>query len=279
MEVTTPPGWKSHQTTVVMVHGLSGSHRSSYVVRLAKKLYQKGVRSIRVNLRGCGSGKGYAWRLYHAESSDDIWQALKEIKRDTPHSPLILVGFSLGGNIVLKMGGEREREALTVVDKIIAINPPIDMYSSVLLLSQNKLYERFFMHVLRSGVEYCHDVFEDLPSIKIPHSMTLMEFNEHYIALHSEFSNARDYYYACSAGRLIPSIRVPSHILFSKDDPIVDSSILSSIKYPDNIKVVITERGGHLGYLGSPMQEGGVFWLDFVLFQWIFDNWSGSSFA
>ena len=272
MEVTTPRDWNENEPTIVMVHGLLGSHKSPYAVRLAKKLNQRGIRSVRINLRGCGTGRGYAKRMYHAESSDDIWQALKEIKRDTPHSPLIVIGFSLGGNIVLKMGGEKGEEALNLVEKIIAINPPIDMHSSMLLLSKNKAYERFFMRALKAEAEYRHEIFEDLPPLEIPNSMTLLEFNEFYTAPQAGFSSARDYYHACSSGRLISSLCVPSHILFSRDDPIVDCTVLDSIQIPKNIDVLITDHGGHLGFLGIPGQKGGFLWMDFVLLQWIIEN-------
>ena len=84
MEITTPSFWKNTHATVVMVHGLCGSHKSPYLVRLTKKLLRKGVRVIRVNLRGCGSGKGHAKRMYPAEASDDIWNAFTNNKSETP---------------------------------------------------------------------------------------------------------------------------------------------------------------------------------------------------
>lgn len=272
MEIATPPLWENTHSTVVMVHGLCGSHKSPYLVRLTKKLTREGVRVIRINLRGCGSGKGHAKRMYHAEASDDIWNALKEVKRDVPESPLIVLGFSLGGNIILKMGGERGEEALTLIDQIIAINPPLDMYSSVSLLSQNRLYERFFMHALKSDVEYRQELFEDMPPIEIPRGLSLLEFDELYIAPQAGFSSAKEYYQACSSGRLIPAIRVPSHLLFSKDDPIVDCKVLDYVPIPPNVDVLMTKYGGHLGYLGIPGKKGGFHWMDSLLFQWIFEN-------
>lgn len=272
LEITTPPNWKDTDPTVVLVHGLCGSHKSPHIIRLAKKLYQKGIRAIRLNLRGCGSGRGHAKRMYHAEASDDVWQALKEIKRDTPHSSLTVIGFSLGGNITLKMAGENGEKAKDVINKVIAINPPIDMHSSIRLLSSTRLYERFFMHSLKAAAEYCHEFFEDLPPIEIPHSMTLLEFIDLYIAPQAGFANGKDYYHACSSGRLISSIAIESHILFARDDPIVDCNVLDSVTVPDTVNILITEHGGHLGYLGIPGQKGGFHWMDSVLFQWIFEN-------
>lgn len=276
MEVSTPRKWKETDPTVVLVHGLCGSSRSTYIMRLAKKLYKKGIRSVRVNLRGCGSGRGHGSKIYHSEGSEDIWVALKEIKRDAPDSPLILMGFSLGGNVVLKMVGDHGEEAKELVDKVISVNPPVDMQSSIELLSQNTFYERYFMAALREDVAFLHESFDHLPPIRIPTEMTLLEFNEFYIAPQSGHENAKDYYHACSSGRLIHNIAVECHILFALDDPIVDCTVVDFKEVPKNVDILITENGGHLGYLGIPGQEGGFHWMDSVLLQWIF-NGEGAS--
>lgn len=270
MEITTPKGWKETDETVLLLHGLCGSHRSSYIIRMARKLHKKGIRTVRVNLRGCGSGRGHAMKMYHAEASEDVWEAIKEIKRDAPHSPLTVLGYSLGGNIVLKMGGERGKEAKGFIKKIISINPPIHVQSTIEHLSKNSFYERYFMAALREDVAYRHETFEELPPIRIPSQMTLLEFNEFYIAPQSGYESATDYYYACSSGRLVHLIAVPCHILFSRDDPIVDCNLLDQEGLPENIDVLITDHGGHLGYLGIPGQKGGFHWMDSVILRWIF---------
>lgn len=269
-EVNTPPDWKSTDPTVIMIHGLCGSYRSHYNVRIAKKLSKRCLRTIRINLRGCGTGKGYARRVYHVDGSDDIWYALNKIKREEPNSPFIVVGFSFGGNMLLKMAGEWEEEAKKLISKVIAVNPPIDMTASVQLLSNNKIYERYFMRYLRLDVAYRHNYFHDLPPIEIPKKMTLLEFEEFYIAPQAGYDSVKDYYHAVSAGRLIPKIRVKAHILFSKDDPIVDCQMIRDIQMPSNIEVMVTEKGGHLGYLGMPGEKGGFHWMDTVLLDWIF---------
>ncbi|MCB1067047.1 YheT family hydrolase [Simkania negevensis] len=271
-EVSTPTSWKVTDPTVVMVHGLCGSHRSPYIVRLANKLDKRNIRTIRINLRGCGTGRGHAKKMYHVDCSNDIWHALKKIKHETPDSPLTLMGFSLGGNIVLKMAGEWGEEAQQIINKVIAINPPIDMYASVRLLSKNKVYERYFMRYLRSDVLFRHNYFEDMPPIEIPTGMSLLDFDEFYIAPESGYESAQDYYYATSSGRLIPDIQVSSHILFAKDDPIVDCNVMEDVPVPHNVDIVVTDQGGHLGYLGMPGQEGGFHWMDSIILQWIFEE-------
>lgn len=272
LEVTTPPNWKPEDPTVVMVHGFCGSHQSPYLVRIVNTLYKHGVRSIRINLRGCGSSKGYSKKLYHPDCSEDIWKALLEIQRDTPHSKLTLLGYSLGGNVLLKMAGERKTEVKNLVEKLIVINPSIDMYSSAKRLSENFFYQRFFMKHLKKHVYDMHNSRDDLPPIIIPSKMGLLEFNEFYIAPQAGYLSAQEYYYAASSGRLILDIEVKTHILFASDDPIIDCLTLKPITLPKNIKMVISKRGGHLGYLGSFDQKGGVYWMDSIILHWFFND-------
>ena len=271
LEIAIPPDWKDHQLTVVMVHGLCGSHQSRYLVRMASKLYQKNIRSIRVNLKGCGSGRGYAKKIYHPDCSHDLWAALEEIRRETPNSPIIVVGFSFGGNVALKMAGEHEEEARQLIEKVIAINPPIDLRASAYLLSQNKLYERYFMRYFRAEVDFLHRHF-NLEPIDIPRQMGILGFDEFYLAPHSGYQSAKEYYYAMSSGRLLPAVRVPCRILFSRDDPIVDSTVLDSVCIPDHIQILSTQKGGHLGFLGMPGRKGAFYWMDSVILDWIFEQ-------
>ena len=159
MEVTTPIDWSPEDQTVIMVHGLGGSHNSVSLIRMAKKLEEKNIRSIRLNLRGCGSGKGLSKITYHCGGSDDVLEALRVIKAETPKSSITLVGFSLGGNIVLKLAGELGVDAAKYVDKVIALNPPIDMQNSVSLFEtpENKVYLRYFSKLLREDIKYMRE--------------------------------------------------------------------------------------------------------------------------
>ncbi|MCB1110817.1 MAG: alpha/beta fold hydrolase [Chlamydiia bacterium] len=272
IEISTPKKWKESDPTIILVHGLCGSSRSTYMTRIARKLYKKSIRTVRINLRSCGMGRGHGKKMYHSEASEDVWRVLQEVKRDTPDSPLTLVGFSLGGNTVLKAVGDYGEEAKGLLHKVISVNPPVDMQSSIELLSQNTFYERYFMASLREDVAFLHESFSDLPPIQIPNEMTLLEFNEFYIAPQSGHNNARDYYHACSSGRLIHNIAIECHILFALDDPIVDCTVVDLKEVPENVDILITENGGHLGYLGTPGQQGGFHWMDSILLQWIFEN-------
>ena len=266
MEVCTPKRWRDYDPTIVLLHGLCGSHKSNYLQRLVKKFYKKGIRTIRLNLRGCGSGKGLSRFLYHCGSSDDVVTALKEIKKRAPYSSITLVGFSLGGNIALKLAGELGEAAKDLLTQVIAVSPPADLKSSVQMMGQpnNQMYEKYFIRLLRADVYYRHERF-GLPKVNIPLNMTVFEFDEYYMAPQNGYSSALKYYEASSAKTVLNKIAVSCQILFAKDDPIINSDAIREEMLPKNVHIVKTEKGGHLGFLSNPFSKTGVRWMDFFL--------------
>lgn len=271
VEISMPKGWKANGLTVILVHGLCGSHRSPYLVRMVKRLEPLGIRVVRINLRGCGSGKGLAKYMYHSGRSEDVFEVIKQLKVETPDSPFVLIGFSLGGNIALKMGGELGSLGKNFLSGLIAVSPPVDLYSSILMLGKadNAIYEKYFIRLMCADVRYRHRKFKDLPRIKLPRSLTIYEFDQTYTAPQYGFRNAQDYYNKCSAAPLVVDIDVPCKVLFAEDDPIVASTTLDAFQLPSNVEVFKTKKGGHLGYLANPTDKNGPYWLDSLLLEWI----------
>jgi predicted alpha/beta-fold hydrolase len=271
VEITTPKGWKENDLTVVLVHGLCSSHKSPVLIRLTKKFSSKKIRVARVNLRGCGSGRGLAKSTYHCGRGDDIVEVLKVLKRENQNSPIILIGFSLGGNIILKMAGELKEEAKNYLKEVIALGPPVDLYSSVKLFEkpENKLYLKYFTKLLKEDVEFMQKTFDDFPNIELPDNMTLTDFNNLFIVPFFGFKDLDDYYHKASSKYVIEDIKIPCKILLSEDDPIVSAKSLDDLDLPDNVRVYRTKQGGHLGYIGSLKNKRGFYWLDSVLLDWI----------
>ena len=271
LEITTPHGWQETDPTVFLVHGLCGSHESGYLVRMARKLYEKGVRAVRFNMRGCGSGVGDAKGIYHSGRSDDVLDALKYIKRKTPQTAITLIGFSLGGNIVLKLAGELNVNASKYLEQVIAVCPPIHLQKSVMRLdhSVNSFYQNYFLRNLTADMAIRHTLFPQLEIPKLPEKLTFYDFDEFYVAPQSGFKSAVDYYTKCSSGQFIPHITVPCRILFAKDDPIVYTADVKDVYTPSNVRLYSTDRGGHMGFLGRPFHKRGLHWMDHLLMEWI----------
>lgn len=274
LEITTPLEWKEGDHTVMLVHGLCGSHESGYLVRMARKLYAKGIRAVRFNMRGCGSGIGDAREIYHSGRSDDVLEALAFIKKKTPRSPITLIGFSLGGNIVLKLAGELNVNASKYLHQVIAVCPPIHLQKSVMRLDHrmNRFYQRYFLKNLVTDMELRHSLFPDLSLPVLPKELTFYDFDQLYVAPQSGFKSAVDYYTKSSSSQFIPHITVPCRILFAKDDPIVYTADVQDVYTPSNISLYSTERGGHMGFLGRPFGERGLHWMDHLLIEWIEDR-------
>lgn len=273
LEITTPKDWKPTDLTVLLVHGLCGSHKSSYLVRLTKRLEPMGIRVVRFNMRGCGSGKGLAKHVYHSGRNEDIFEALKVLKKEHPDSPILLVGFSLGGNIVLKLAGELGKLAEPFLIGVIAISPPVDLYSSTQMISDpiNSIYEKYFYRLLRADVHYRHKKFKDLPRVNLPRDLKLYEFDQIYVAPTCGFDSALDYYNKCSSIHVIGDIAIPCKILLSQDDPIVSHRSLDNHTLPTNVSLYKTKKGGHMGYIGTSEGKKGFYWLDSLVIDWIRD--------
>lgn len=262
LEVTAPKNWRA---TVLLVHGLCGSHRSHYLVRMAKRLEVLGIRAIRMNLRGCGSGKGLAKQIYHSGRSEDVLAVLKVLKEEHPDSPISLIGYSLGGNIVLKLAGELGSEGKKYLSQVIAISPPADLLSCVQMFAkpENAIYDRRFSRELKM-----HALELD-KNFRPPKNLKLIEFDDLFTAPRGGFASALDFYSKCSSAPLVPNIELPCRILLAVDDPLVCHSTLDTLQIPPNVQIFKTERGGHLGFLGNPFQRGGFRWLDSQIIEWI----------
>lgn len=273
----TPDNWQPNDRIVVMVHGLAGSYLSNYNIRLCQAFLKQGYKVFRLNLRGCGPGLGLARLPHHAGNSDDTQFILHWVAKQYPLAPLTQIGFSLGGNITLKMLGEADINRLPVqLDSAIAISPPIDILNSSLLLNEqrNRMFDQFFVKHLLEHVRICHEKFPDLPEVALPRNLTVYDLNDLYIAPRAGFNNALDYYNRCSAGPLLNKISIPTLVLHADDDPFVSVKQYLPCNENPNIDFILTKAGGHLGWMGIREVNGKRSthqWMDEAVVCWL--NW------
>lgn len=273
VEISTPKDWNPNRgLSVLMVHGLCGSHRSSYLIRLTNKLMQKGIRCIRYNMRGCGSGKGRAKYICNASRSEDFLKAFYTLALDTPNSPFVVIGFSLGGNLVLSSTGVIGKEAQGIIKKVISVSPPSDLFRSAMLLtkSKNTFYQNYFLRILKSRIREREKLYPDFPKVSFPKEMNVIDFDSICTAPEGGYKDALDYYKKCSSKPLLENIVVDTRILFAKDDPIIWADQLDDLSLPENIQIFKTEKGGHLGHLAR-RKDGGFYWMDRLIEDWILD--------
>jgi predicted alpha/beta-fold hydrolase len=250
---------------IVMVHGLEGSGEAGYVRGLCGWGLRAGYAVHRFHMRTCGGTEHLSNTLYHAGLTSDLLSVLIEFYKEGL-TPIFLVGFSLGGNVVLKLAGELEAEALPLIRGLCAVSTPVDLMASVRRLArkENRLYERRFVRRMRNRLcatgRYGPGDFAGLRS--------LMDIDDRITAASFGFGDAANYYRTQSALRFVERIRVPSLMIHAKDDPMApfESSQFQGAGRNPQIEQLVTEHGGHLGFLGRKPHR---FWLDEAIMGWI----------
>lgn len=265
-----PPGWRPGEPIAVLVHGLSGSHASRQVRRLARMFLARRVRSVRLDLRGAGQAALLARRSYHGGCSDDLRTALAEVHRWGPASPLLVLGVSLGGNIALKMAGEMTEHPVPGLARIAALGPPIDLERCAALLAQphNRLYENVFLRDLMGELRQRQRNFPDLRPVRFPRRLTMRLFDELYTAPTCGFADALDYYRRASSVPVLSRIGVPTLILTARDDPFIAVEPFEETKFPALVTLRIVPHGGHVGFLGWD-GAGGFCWGERRMVDWL----------
>lgn len=284
-----PAQWMPDHRTVLLVHGLTGSHQSRYMVRATHLLLREGYQVVRMDLRGCGAGREKAKLTYHAGRSDDPRQVIAWLAKQYPHSPVTVIGFSLGANMILKMAGENGKEkhtgnittqqSLNNLDSLIAISPPVDLFSCIkrLMLPENKWFDRYFTKTLLKEIKVIKEKTEKTDNIfvnkeTLEHSIrNLYEFDEKITAPMNGFDNALDYYQQSSALPWLSSIQIPTLIIQAKDDPVVCHAAIEDLPLLPHLELLITQQGGHVGWIGpsGDFSRYGYQWMNRVLVEWI----------
>ncbi len=255
----------------LLVHGLGGCHQSAYMQRIAARLTARGVRTFRLDLRGCGAGFSLARWPYHAGRSEDLAAAVRHIADLYPEAPLSVVGFSLGGGMVLKMAGEFGPRVPSNLASVMAVNPPVSLAASSEHIARPaaRYYDRYFARLLWRQVQQRRHVV-DRQDVALPQPpRTLREFDDLFTAPLGGFGSASEYYQAASADALLPEIRVPTCILSSRDDPLIPIEPLVSLPRNPHVNLMLTERGGHLGFIAGKTTDPDRCWMDWRVVDWI----------
>lgn len=273
-----PKQWSAGGRIIVLVHGLTGSHHSKYMIRMTKRWLKAGHLIIRVNLRGCGPGAGLARHPYNSGRSEDTRFIIEWLYRRYPSSPVTQVGFSLGGNITLKMAAEDGANPTGNLDSIMAVSPPVDLHACSALLHKpsNRIFEKYFVKTLIEEVYARQKFFPDMPKLELDPLMSLQSFDNVFTAPFSGYQDAIDYYTQCSSGMLLDRIQLPTFVLYAKDDPFITIERFMHKMTGDNFDCLVTPEGGHVAWYGSVLRGSYSQWMDGALANWL--RWFIESF-
>jgi predicted alpha/beta-fold hydrolase len=274
-----PEGWAPGGPAAVLVHGLAGCARSPYVARVAARLFGLGARVVRMNLRGAGSGFGLARGIYHAGRTGDVRRVVAWLAGRAPGSPIALVGFSLGGSLVLKLASEAADDPLAGLDCVLAANPPLDLAACCRHIRRpaNRIYDRNFVRLLRAEVARLHAAFPELGPADLSDVRTLWDFDDRYTAPRNGFAGAEDYYARSSAGPTVRRVAVPGLVVHAEDDPFIPAETVLGHEFPPRLALELIPRGGHLGYFSRNCWGGDRRWLGARLAAWLASRWEANS--
>lgn len=250
--------------TILIVHGLEGSSESQYMLGIAAKGLALGMNVVRMNQRNCGGTESAT--LYHSGRSDDVAAVARHILDHDRISRFALAGFSMGGNLVLKLAGEWGSAAPPQLRAVATVCPAVDLAASAdaLHLKSNRLYEYYFVWKLRQRLRAKARMFPEVFDLeRLSGVFTLRDFDDRVTAYYSGFTGADDYYSRSSAANVLDRVAVPALILNAANDPFIRILPETRKKILANPKIefVETDDGGHCSYVGRRDGYDG-FWAE-----------------
>jgi predicted alpha/beta-fold hydrolase len=252
--------------SLLLVHGLEGSSESGYIRGTAERAWLAGFHVVRMNQRNCGGTEHLTPTLYNSSLSGDVRAAIEDTIARNKIEEMFAAGFSLGGNLVVKMAGEMGERAPAELRAVAAVSPSLDLAACATALEspRNWIYERYFVRRLKRRMRRKARLFpERYAGDRLGGIDSIREFDDRITAPHGGFRDAADYYFRASALRVVEGIRRPALIVAAEDDPMVPYASLDrpEIQAQPMIHLLGTRHGGHCGFIS---RHGGEerFWAE-----------------
>ncbi len=264
---------------LILVHGLEGCQDSSYMRGIAHKAWHAGLNVIRLNQRTCAATEHLTPNLYHGGLSQDVRAVTDELVEKDGIQALWVAGYSMGGNLALKMAGEAG-DRCPGLNGVAAVCPNVHPAACVAALEQrrNWMYHQHFVHKLKARVERKAKYFpEKWDRSRLKRVRTLSQFDDAYTAPDGGYRNAADYYEQSGSRHVLEYIRVPTLLITSQDDPFVPlaSFDLSRIRANSCIRLITPAKGGHCGFIQRSRAGEDVHWAENRIVEFILNGRSG----
>jgi len=253
---------------VILSHGLEGDSQRMYIKGMVRNFNKNGWDALAWNYRGCSGEMNLQPILYHSGATYDLHTVVNHVSGK--YQSIVLVGFSLGGNLTLTYLGEKEHRKPEQIKAVVAFSVPLDLHSCSLCMgeSQNRIYSRRFLKMLSEKVRLKEKMYpEKISSTQLKKITTIYDFDDMYTAPIHGFNNAIHYYDSCSSLNYLDSIEVPALIINAQND-----SFLSDLCYPSHISNPLVNleyprSGGHVGF--TPPGFGFPYWSEKRAFDFI----------
>ena len=259
--------------TVLLLHGLEGSSDSQYVRGNAARFYAAGWNVVRMNMRNCGGTEHECPTLYHSGLSGDVLAVLRHYQQTRGAERWSMVGYSMGGNLVLKLAGELAEDAAPLLCAVAGVSPVVDLAPSSDALHEpaNRIYEWKFLRGLVQRYAYKCTLF---PQIFDPSRSrgvrSLREFDDRVMSPYCGFTGAVDYYHRAASARVVDRIAVPTLVLHALDDPFIRMlpETRATLLANPYVHLIETEHGGHCAFLAPATGYDG-YWAEKLLFDFL----------
>lgn len=252
---------------VLVMHGLEGSAQRRYMRNVAGNLVRAGVRPVALNFRGCSGEPNQTPHFYHSGKTDDPEFVITTLRERYPTRRIGALGFSLGGNVLLKLMGEQTDGGRSLLDAAVVISVPYDLAAGCDLLERTRMgraYTAYFLRSLQRKIRLKDHLLRDVMDMNTAASArTIREFDDRVTAPLHGFASAAEYYDDSSSVRYLDRIRVPTLLLHAEDDPFLPPEFIPKrqAEQSASLHLSLQLRGGHVGFLeGSPRSPS--FWAE-----------------
>jgi predicted alpha/beta-fold hydrolase len=261
--------WKKQGSNrlVVLCHGLEGSSDSSYILGMSKTFFEQSFDVAALNYRSCSGEMNLSMRFYHHGATDDLHEVMELSKG---YEEVHLVGFSLGGNLVLKYCGESTFEKPKNLKKVVAFSVPLDLEDCVREIHKfkNQIYVQNFLITLKRKVKAKNKAIPELNTQPLKKIKSLLDFDQHYTAPIHGFNDAWDYYQKVQSKQFLKDITIPTLIINALDDPMLGEGCYprTSEHEKENIQFMYPKYGGHCGFINK---NDSMYWSEEVALEFI----------
>jgi predicted alpha/beta-fold hydrolase len=262
--VSWQPGRRDDSPLLLLLHGLEGNDRSTYLLSTGELAYRLGWHVMRLNWRGCGGSEHLTQRIYNAGVVEDLVAVLGWLTEREAVTRLAVVGFSLGGNLALLLAGRQPQDLPPALRALVGVSAPLDLRACSLALEQreNWFYRHYFVYQLKRAYRRRSRLNPKLnPPGRERGARTVRAYDDAVVAPAFGFADAFDYYARASAGPHLGGVAVPTLILTAQDDPMIPAASLRpfAARVNGNVNFELAETGGHCGFV-APSTAPGSFW-------------------
>lgn len=249
---------------VLVLHGLEGSIHSHYVAGIMQRLVREGNRVVLLHFRNCSEEANRLARSYHSGETGDLQYIIQNLIARFISVPIAVIGFSLGGNVLLKWLGEQGPKAPLMA--AIAVSVPFDLALCAQHLNKgpSRLYQWYLMRKLHRSVRRkAMRIPPPVPLSRLPELRSFYQFDDHITAPVHGFRNAAEYYADSSSRRFLKQIKVPTLILQARDDPFLPVNALPEEReLSESVTLELSRHGGHVGFIAGSLPWNPHYWLE-----------------